>query len=187
MAIVQMLGQSMAGRPSGSPYGLDNADWIALASFVVSVIALWVSIHFARRAEQATKSANDVAIGQAETNLRTAITNAHQWVQQSNIQIATVRKDRNPEELTSEERTIFDVLVTNYDEAAEQLLNAYEDACGKYIDNKIDKERFKQSYKKEIRRLCEKDRGTIHMLLHPQESSSFIAIWSVYEKWSGDE
>jgi hypothetical protein len=184
MAISQLLGQTTFSSPSTASHGLDSADWIALGSLAVSIIALWVSVYFAWRTERTSKSANDIATGQAETNLRGAIAAAHQWVQQCNIQIATICKDKKPEKLTPEERSIFEALLASYDKAAEQLLNSYEDACAKFLDNKIDKERFKNSYDREIRDLCDKERGTIHKLLHPKNTSNYRAIWSVYEEWN---
>ena len=187
MMIIPFLGEISTASPSASSNGIGWSDWIALASCVLSVIALWVSIHFARRAERAGKSANDIAIGQSETNLRTAITAAQERLSQSNIQIATIRKGKTPEELTSDERSIYEIYLAYYDRTAEQLLKSYEDACAKYLDNKIDRLRFKKAYEKELQDLCEKERGTIHKLLHPRDSSSYKAIWSVYEEWRGGQ
>jgi hypothetical protein len=143
-----------------------------------------VTIYFARRTEAASRSANDVAAGQAETQLRAAITASQQWVQQCNIQIATILKGRKTEELPPEDKSIYDVHLANYDSAVEQQLNSYEDACAKYLDHKIDTQRFEKTYSVEIRKLCEKDGGTIHKLLHPHFASNYKAIWAVYEKWN---
>jgi len=184
MANFPLLIQSALGTSYLGDISLDSADWIALASFVVSALALWVSIHFAKRAERMSKLANDIAIGQAETNLRTAIGSGRQALQQCNIQIVTIRKDKKPDELTSEERSVYYVYLATYDTAAEQLLNSYEDACAKYLDGKIDTTRFKQTYEAEIRDLCEKARGTIHKLLNPRESSKYKNIWSAYAEWT---
>ena len=45
------------------------------------------------------------------------------------------------------------ILQQAYFTAEEQYRNAYEEACGKYIDNKIDKIRFEKLYKQEIYKL----------------------------------
>jgi hypothetical protein len=110
MAIFQLLSETGAG--------LSNSDWIAVASAIVAVIALLISVRFAKRAEEASKSANAVASGEAETNLRTAIRGAHQWLQQCNIQIVELRKDRTPEELSPDERSIYEAYLTSYDTRA---------------------------------------------------------------------
>ncbi|MGD0768463.1 MAG: hypothetical protein ABSB42_09755 [Tepidisphaeraceae bacterium] len=183
---MELLSQATAASQLASN-GPDNADWIALASAVVSILALLVTIYFARRAESASKSANSVAAGQAETQLRATITASQQWVQQCNIQIITIRKDRKPEELPPDERSVYDVHLANYDIAVEQQLNSYEDACAKYLDDKIDRQRFKKSCAIELRDLCEKKSGTIHKLLHPRVTSNYKAIWAVYEVWNNLE
>jgi hypothetical protein len=164
--------------------GLSNSDWIAVASAIISVIALLISVRFAKRAEEASRSANAVASGEAETNLRAAIRGADQWLQQCNIQIVTLQKARTPDELSSDERSIYDAWLTTYDKAAQQLLGSYDEACARFLDGKIDGERFLKSYRAEIRDLCEKQRGTIHKLLHPKEFSNYKAIWSVYVRWT---
>ena len=108
-------------------------------------------------------------------------------MQQYTLQMATIRKDRKEEQLPSDERSVYDVLVACYDKAVEQHLNSYEDACAKYLDRKIDTQRFKKSYTTEIRDLCEKTRGTIHKLLHPDTTSNYKAIWAVYKEWNNLE
>jgi type II secretory pathway pseudopilin PulG len=184
MVILELLGQTTGASQLTSPGGLDSSDWIALASAIISILALLVTIYFARRTESASRSANDVAAGQAETQLRAAITASQQWVQQCNIQIATILRGRKAEELPPEDKSIYDVHVANYDSAVEQQLNSYEDACAKYLDQKIDTQRFEKTYSMEVRKLCEKESGTIHKLLHPRFASNYKVIWAVYEKWN---
>ena len=41
------------------------------------------------------------------------------------------------------------------DSALEGVLNAYDEACAKYLDGKVDKERFKKLYHDEIRQLVD--------------------------------
>lgn len=65
--------------------------------------------------------------------------------------------------------------------AKEGLLNAYENGCFKYIDNKIDKERFKKIYLIEIRNIVEdksfKDK-------FDSNTSRYKAILKVYKEWN---
>lgn len=187
MAVLELLSQTTAASQSPSGNSLDNADWIALASAIISVIALLVTVYFSKRAESASRSANSVAAGQAETQLRAAITASSQWIDQCNIEIVNIRKDRKEDELSSDEKVVYGARVANYNNAVQQYLHSYEDACAKYLDNKIDTQRFKQIYAAEIRNLCQKETGTIHRLLHPRAKSNFRAIWAVYEKWNNSE
>lgn len=184
MAIWDLLSQTMGASASTAAGELDKADWIALASATISVLALLVTIYFARGTEAAGKTANAIAVGQAETQLRALIINSQQWMDQCNVLIVTFRKGRKEEELSSDEKSIYEVHLANYDKAVAQHLNSYEDACAKYIDKKIDTRRFKMNYSSEILHLCEKERGTIHKFLHPRTTSSYKAIWTVYEEWN---
>ena len=73
---------------------------------------------------------------------------------------------------------VFKGLIQN---AKEGLLNAYENGCSKYIDNKIDKERFKKIYLVEIRNIVEdksfKDK-------FDSNTSRYKAILKVYKEWN---
>lgn len=63
--------------------------------------------------------------------------------------------------------------------AIEQYLNAYEDACAKYLDSKVDKKRFRKLYMSEIKNLVE-DRNLNQYF---QFGSKYGAIKKVYSKW----
>ncbi len=67
--------------------------------------------------------------------------------------------------------------------AVEDNLNAYEDACGKYLDGKIDKTRFKKTYNSEIQNLYTGEKSMIADLMLPDATSNFQAIWKVYKEW----
>jgi hypothetical protein len=61
----------------------------------------------------------------------------------------------------------------------QEILNAYEVACMKYLDAKIDKERFKKTYHQEIRQLFETE-GYKSLL---DKANSFHAIKKVNTEW----
>jgi hypothetical protein len=169
-------------------------DWIAIVSAIISVIALIVSGYFAACAERAAENANKdaeranvIAVGQSETQVRSAISSQQQTVQGLGIQIAVALKGKKPADLDAKDKSLFDVLDKAYEHAVELQLNSYEDACGKYRDDKIDRVRFKQSYVSEIRNLCESKTDSIHRLLHPRDTSKYRAIWAVYDEWNNLE
>ena len=60
------------------------------------------------------------------------------------------------EKLSANKEEIEEALKQALKTAQEQNLNAYEEACAKYLDGKVDKERFKKNYSVEIRQLVEK-------------------------------
>lgn len=62
----------------------------------------------------------------------------------------------------------------------EELLNAYDEACAKYLDRKVDKERFRKMYFHEIKQLVEcKDYSNEY----DKVSSRYIATIKVYQEW----
>lgn len=63
----------------------------------------------------------------------------------------------------------------------EDLLNAYEEACAKYIDNKVDKKRFYKMYVSEIRQLVENEP---YKKIFNEIGCKFDAIINVYNKWN---
>jgi len=103
------------------------------------------------------------------------------------LRVDEIRIGRRDDQLKADEKRRLSGMTKAYREALEDHLNAYENACTKYIDGKIDRQRFRQSYVTEIRNLCEQKQGTIHDLLHPESTSRFEAIWKVYKEWHRHE
>lgn len=68
--------------------------------------------------------------------------------------------------------------------AMENQLNSYEVACAKYLDNKIDKDRFKKIYHLEIRKIVE---SKSHKDKFDATTSSYKAILKVYDEWNNLE
>lgn len=69
--------------------------------------------------------------------------------------------------------------------ALEDFLNHYERACMLYLDDKIDKNRFKLEYSTEIRNLVEK--GEYKEKYFPAHTSKYRAILLVYHSWENLE
>ena len=68
--------------------------------------------------------------------------------------------------------------------ALEGVLNAYDEACAKYLDEKVDKERFKKLYHDEIRQLVV-DPIIKEKYVEPQ--TKFHATVKVYTEWNNLE
>lgn len=67
-----------------------------------------------------------------------------------------------------------------HEQSIEVMLNTYDEACAKYLDSKVDKERFKRSYHKSIRNLIES--GDFEKYFNTP-CSSYKCILRVYDKW----
>lgn len=63
----------------------------------------------------------------------------------------------------------------------QEVLNSYEVACAKYLDDKVDKERFKKTYIKEIRELFTSFKDML------SNENSYQAIKEVNTEWNNLE
>ena len=135
-------------------------DWISIG---ISVLALGFSLFSFFRSSSLTK-------GQVEMQIREMISSAKWRYADLGIQLAKDNQNTT--------------LVASTTAALEDVLYAYDEACAKYIDNKVDKERFKKLYVTEIRNLVE-DENTKSYYVMPQ--SRFQATVKVYRKWNNLE
>jgi len=141
---------------------MTTPEKIALGSAIVSLLSLLATIFFAgkarrasRKAHQQADRANDIAVGQAETGMRESVALARQRIDDAALKMEEVLQGRKPDRLKADEKRRLEFLGKVYASAVEGYLNAYEDACGKYLDRKIDPVRFKKVYVKEIENLCD--------------------------------
>lgn len=67
-----------------------------------------------------------------------------------------------------------------YESTKEEFLNAYDEACQKYLDGKVDKERFKKSYFIEIQSIVKNE---TFKQKYDTQSTTYKATVKVYNKW----
>jgi len=169
---------------------MGTADYIALISALVALISMFFTIYFSSRASAASgeslrnaERSNNIAIGQTETSLREQIMNARNRMEDCGFKIQEFLKGRKKPDLSDEELPHLDFLESTWRSSTESYLNAYEDACGKYLDDKTDKQRFKKAYINEIKNICDPKRTSYERLMHPESTSNYEAIWKVYKEW----
>jgi hypothetical protein len=164
---------------------VSTADWIALGSAIVSVLALLGTIYFSNQAGSHASRANLIAVGELETSLRTAISTARTRAEDAGLRIEELLNGRPKAELSVPEKKRLEFQEKAFKSSLEDYLNAYEDACSKYVDKKIDCDRFRKFYFSEIRTICEGSKaGTpMYELIHPEGTSKYQAIWKIYHEW----
>lgn len=150
---------------------------LTVLTVIVSVIALCVSYNAAQKgsslaaaANELTKAANEMQMGQVEMQIREMILNARSRYEDKSIQIQGHEDD--------------DIYAKAVESALEGVLNAYDEACAKYLDGKVDRERFKKLYHDEIRQLVT-DEATKEKYREPQ--TKFHATNKVYTEWNNLE
>ena len=130
-------------------------------TLIISGLALLLSIYALYRSSKADK----ISAGQIEISIHQLITQAKKDIAELTMKVAEQDKD---------------VLIQLIEEAYERELNAYEVACAKYLDGKVDKERFKRNYHIEIRQLVEDDK----FKKYDSTSSPYKCILNVYKEWN---
>lgn len=143
-----------------------------IIAVVISSIGLLISIISILKANAAHK----IAQGQIELNIHQLLNQTKKDVMDITIVIA--------EKCSRDDQDMKGVLNQALNTANERNLNAYEEACAKYLDNKVDKDRFKKNYHIEIRQLVEDDNNKNKF---DATTSPYKAILKVYKEWNDFE
>lgn len=139
------------------------ATFLALVAIVISVISY-------RRATTLSFASIELAIKEQITSTKTRVSDIGMQ-----IYPLTAKEKRTP----TDERHL-EALKISLEAAIENNLNAYEEACAKYLDKKVDRKRFEKSYRVEIRQLVEdKNLGK----RFDGVTSRYKAILKVYRMW----
>ena len=109
---------------------------------------------------------NSIEKGEIELHIRDVIASARNKHLEITLKLSN---DLANEDLQKAEKSAF-----------EDLLNAYQEACAKYLDNKTDKKRFRKTYYDDIEDLVKNEASKEY--LHPQ-NTKFQAINKVYNEW----
>ena len=115
---------------------------------VLSGFAIIISVIALRKASSST-SAN------LELYINERITNTKDKVNEISITMSPLLTKANK---TEDEKKLLESYGVILKSAIENNLNAYEESCAKYLDNKVDKRRFMKTYRTEIRQLVENER-----------------------------
>ncbi|GBF22426.1 hypothetical protein C21_04621 [Arenibacter sp. NBRC 103722] len=160
------------------------AHFPEIVALLVSVSALIITYRNRVDNKRQTKKSNEKAEraiklseGTVEMGLRNSISNARTNVNSAIRDLENFRLQNPKAELK--------VMTKLFWSAVEDLLNQYERACMLYLDNKLDKDRFKIEYSFEIRNIIEK--GEYKDKYFPAHTSKYKAILKVYDEWENLE
>ena len=141
---------------------------------LVSIIGLLLSIVAFVCSLRASKKADGVI----ELNIRNMISESKRYYTSSLHDWVLAKADAT----ISADKDLMGTVDQNVRIAKQDFCNAYEEACMKYIDGKVDKERFKKTYLVEIRNLVTNWKDIIFA-----DTSSYAAIRKVNEEWNNPE
>lgn len=139
---------------------------IAGLALLVSVINVALYFRLQGKYNEMTKTQMLTAQGAIETQVRNSISDAMKEV----LHYAT-EVEKNPSSKVTQQA---------YFSAEEIYRNAYEDACAKYLDRKIDVERFEKMYKQEINNLVNDPQ---QREFYATNQTTYVSTVAVYKKW----
>ena len=131
---------------------------IAGLSLLVSAINAVLYFRLQGKYNEMTKTQTSTAQGAIETQVRNSISDA-------------TEVEKNPSSKVTQQA---------YFSAEEMYRNAYEDACAKYLDRKIDVERFEKIYKQEIYKLVNDPQ---QKEFYATNQTTYASTVAVYKKW----
>jgi hypothetical protein len=145
----------------------------------VSIVALVFSAvanYSARRVQQAS----------VEYTGRAMLIQARKVVGELFVQLV-----KFPEESTATpaEKAQRQAIAVALEQATEDQVNVYEEMCSKYLDKKVDQERFRKMYQREIRTLIERSTKNqmLQRILGTYGSSPYDCIWKCFREWEGKD
>ena len=109
-----------------------------------------------------------------EVMISERISSAREKTDQAMLRIAEV----SDKKITGDHLT---ALQKSFNSSLENYLNILEEACAKYIDDKIDKIRFKKTYKTSIKQIFENE--TYKNFLDSDTAQKFPSLLKLYKKW----
>jgi hypothetical protein len=161
------------------------------ASDVIATFSLAISLGAMLFAKSSSIKANSIAQenlnlqhGMVELEISQSIENAKSRINEISIIMVPFVSRENLKSITPEEIETLNLYRKNFRAATQTLMNNYDAACSKYIDGKVDKIRFKKTYKNEIRKLLEND--DLKEYFNPL-TSSYKPVINVYSEWENLE
>lgn len=153
---------------------MEIAEFVFIVlSFTVSIISIVISVR--------NRQLSDASV---ELEIRTLIRESRKNLNEISVPLLVLQKKKNNKTISDDEEIQLEAITMQYEVTKEELLNSYEEACFKYIDNKIDKERFKKTYIKEIKQIVENENFKKYL---DTINSPYSGIKKVYEEWSNLE
>lgn len=153
----------------------------ALGSLVVAIISIVKANSFSKNVLNKSEVQNMIAMGNLELFISERISSSRDKVGDITVILSPLLGKKKSTGLSSDEELTLEAQTRVLNAAIENNINAYEDACSKYIDQKVDVVRFKKLYNTEIRQLVESP--SMQQFFNPL-TSKFKAIIKVYNEWN---
>jgi len=160
-------------------------------STIFSFFALLLSIIASRKADKTIKKNTKLAEentklenASVELEIRNLIKEARKELESKISELRFYQEKEKNKTLTPDDKIKLDIVIDQCQNAKQEYINSYEEACSKYLDGKIDKERFKKTYVVELRNIL--DNKSLESFFS-SPASPYKAILKVYDEWENHE
>lgn len=159
---------------------INTSDAIAFLSLIISLGSAIFAKSSSKKANQIAEQNLSLQQGMVELEISQSIENAKSKINEISMVMVPLVSKENLKTITFEDFQTLTLYRKNFNAATQTLINYYDSACSKYSDGKVDRVRFKKTYKNEIRKLVEnKD---LQEYFNPL-TSSYKPILNVYSEW----
>lgn len=155
-----------------------------IISVLLSVVAIIISIFTKKQTNELSQKSLDkadiqnlIALGTIELAINERISQTRQKISDITINMAPLVSKSTK---TEDENKTLEIYVKILNAEIENNINAYEEACMKYLDGKVDTVRFKKTYFTEIQQIVEHEK---YKKYFNTVSSRYKAILKVYQEW----
>jgi len=143
-----------------------------ILTLILSIVALTASVY-------SYLKSNAIA----NANLELSIYNT---IRASKVSLYEITKQLMIQE--PDEKIKYEYAKVLHDSLTEDLVTSYEEACSKYLDNKVDKKRFEKNFKNDILRLVDSDEiNKVIDFKKPSTRREYGAILKAYGQWFDKE
>ena len=168
---------------------MDNETFTA--EIIIPLISIGISIWAIIKAHITDSKTNKLSEentrlqnASVEIEIRGLINTAKKELEDKTADLLFYTQKENKKKLTEDDEIHYSIAKDRCQNAKQDYLNAFEEACMKYLDNKVDKERFRKTYFVELKNIVSAD--SFKSYIDPT-SSPYNAIKSVYEQWYNQE
>jgi lysyl-tRNA synthetase class I len=152
------------------------AEWAAvLVAIILGIVNLLWSRSLAHTQNALNKEQLKISEGQIELEMAEQLSNAKKYVDSYEALCFNYMNDEEKKKAVNAKKEFV----------MEEYLNCLENLCQKYLDKKVDMERFQKSYCNEVRNLF--GPNSIYKAKLDGDSSPFKAIKKVYNRWENRE
>lgn len=162
-------------------WGLTLVDLITLGvSLLAIIISVWDRILNNinnKKTDKKAEKALRLSQGITEIEIRNSISQARRRVDDFSLVLQKFQLENPNAGLGTHKKSFYSIL--------EDFFNQYDRGCMLYLDDKIDKKRFKAEYKNEIQNIVED--GKYKKRYFNKKNPRFTSIIAVYNKWIVDK